>query len=401
MSVGSRKSTIWTLALTSVGVSVFLGIAWAADKTTPPTPPTDVAAPPPEGSQNTSLYLERERQAKPEIQARLKALREEIKRKGLTFDVGYTAAMDIPLETLAATRVPPDVLQRAELQNRFAEEALRLDDRATIAAKVTIPKATCSAGATKFDWAALGKVTPVKDQDGCGSCWAFAAMGAFEASWRIRNFNQIIDTSEQHIISCAGAGSCGGGWYDPVFQWLLGAGVTKEILRPYTHTNGTCPPPVTPYYRAVAWGFVTAKYNIPTVAQIKQAICDHGPVAVAVRATPLFQGYTGNQPAPNDVFNEGAAGAVNHAVVITGWDDARGAWRLRNSWGTSWGQQGYMWIKYGTNSVGHSAAWVRARNMWVPFPWLKDLIKKYKLTRFVEGPIDRPAQTPVGQPAAE
>src|SRR5262249_45369552 len=151
------------------------------------------------------------------------------------------------------------------------------------------------------------------------------------------------------------AGTCTGGWYDPVFNWTLTHGIADETIVPYAASDLPCPVRVTTPYRADVWGFVTDKSNIPTVEQIKQAICAHGAIAVAVRATPAFQGYTGG------VFNEGASGPINHAVVLVGWDDDRGAWRMKNSWSTDWGEGGFMWIRYGSNSIGYAAAWVEAK----------------------------------------
>jgi C1A family cysteine protease len=74
----------------------------------------------------------------------------------------------------------------------------------------------------------------------------------------------------------------------------------------------------------------------------------------AVNATRAFQAYKGG------VFNERDPGRINHAILLVGWDDAKGAWLMKNSWGVRWGEAGYMWIDYKSNSVGTAAAWVRA-----------------------------------------
>jgi len=99
---------------------------------------------------------------------------------------------------------------------------------------------------------------------------------------------------------------------------------------------------------------VSDKAPIPTVDEVKEAICAHGAVAASVRATPAFHHYTGG------VFNEHDPGPTNHAILLVGWDDSKGAWLLKNSWTTNWGENGYMWIAYDSNSVGHAAAWVHA-----------------------------------------
>jgi cathepsin L len=94
--------------------------------------------------------------------------------------------------------------------------------------------------------------------------------------------------------------------------------------------------------------------SIPSVSQMKQAICDHGAISVAVRATDLFQAYK------SGVFNESDPGQINHAVSLVGWDNSKNAWLLKNSWSTVWGMDGYMWIKYLSNSIGYASAWVDA-----------------------------------------
>jgi hypothetical protein len=75
---------------------------------------------------------------------------------------------------------------------------------------------------------------------------------------------------------------------------------------------------------------------------------------VAVEVTNAFRAYTGG------VFNESSTGDVNHGVTLIGWDDAKQAWRIKNSWGPGWGESGYMWIDYQSNSIGYGASWVQA-----------------------------------------
>ena len=78
----------------------------------------------------------------------------------------------------------------------------------------------------------------------------------------------------------------------------------------------------------------------------------YGPVSVAVYVNSAFQAYN------SGVFNGCATGTVNHAVALVGWNDAQQAWILRNSWGTGWGESGYMRIKYGCSKVGYGACYV-------------------------------------------
>ncbi|MBK8262779.1 MAG: hypothetical protein IPK80_15770 [Nannocystis sp.] len=205
----------------------------------------------------------------------------------------------------------------------------------------------------------MDKAPPIRDQSKCGSCWAFAAMGAFETSQRLVN-GVTADLSEQRVLDCAtangkDAGSCKGGWYSDVFEWLAAAGtVPHEHIDPYAAQERTCSTQAASSFKAKAWGWVSPKQLDPSVTEIKEAICKYGPVATTVNATKAFVAYTGG------VFDERDPGIINHAVVLVGWDDQRGAWLMRNSWGTKWGEGGYMWIKYDANSVGRYSAWVLA-----------------------------------------
>src|ERR1700738_5149064 len=285
-------------------------------------------------------YGQRERQAPAEIKQRLGTLRQEIKAKKLTFEVGYTTALDESLDKLAGTRAPADLPEQAKRQNEIGAKLLHLDLEARdqylrINPRLPELQLKCSANLSAFDWRSLGKVTPVRNQDGCGSCWAFAAEGAYEGSYAIRN-GTLEDTSEQDPLSCSGAGSCGGGWWAGVFNWLISHGDATEASYPYTATDSVCDTSIPAPYRAVTWAYVIPSGGIPSVAQTKQALCDHGPLAVAVLATPLFQAYTGPS-----VFNEhDTTHGINHGITLIGWNDSKHAWLIKNSWGTGWGMAG-------------------------------------------------------------
>jgi cathepsin L len=95
---------------------------------------------------------------------------------------------------------------------------------------------------------------------------------------------------------------------------------------------------------------------------MKQALCAYGPLSVCVRVTSAFQAYH------SGVFNQNDPGAINHCVTLVGWNDAKGAWLIKNSWGTGWGMNGYMWIKYGSNSIGKLALWVKSKSIFYVIP---------------------------------
>ncbi len=322
-------------------------------------------------------FAQREREAPPAIRQRLAALRADIAARNLSFEVGYTTAMDIPLEMLAGTRLPPDLRRIAAVQNQRAAQMLAVDraalERFNAARPGVLPelklKQGCVTTLKSFDWRHFKKVTPVRNQGACGSCWAFAALGAYEGNYAIRN-TSLINASEQDLLSCSGAGSCKGGWWGPSFDYLISTGVAREADYPYTASDSTCQDPGSRPYRAVAWGFVGG--GNPTIAQMKAALCEYGPLAVGVRATPAFQAYTGG------VFDETDPLAINHGVTLIGWDDGKGdhgAWLIKNSWGPWWGstcdygtERGYMWIAYGSNRIGEAASWVQAKNVFYQLP---------------------------------
>ena len=140
------------------------------------------------------FYQQRELSAPPEIKSRLQTLREEITAKKYTFQVGYTKAMDYKIEQITGLKEPPDLNEQIKKQNVEAEK--RIDKKV-----MTAVQAACSTSAASFDWRSANGSTPVRDQDGCGSCWDFATLGAFEGSYRIKN-NVEINSSEQDVLDC-------------------------------------------------------------------------------------------------------------------------------------------------------------------------------------------------------
>jgi cathepsin L len=319
---------------------------------------------------NPALFAQREQGAPQKIKSQLQSLRAQLAEKKLTFTIGYTKALDVPLEKLAGTRAPTNLPELATKQNKLATQLLSIDIAARDAAaakskrlqRLIAVRESCTADRPAFDWRTLGKVTDVRDQDGCGSCWAFATIGAYEGGYALRN-DMKIDASEQDVLSCSKAGSCSGGWWAGAFDWLIATGTTDEISYPYTATDTSCKTNVAASYRAVAWGYVKPDGSTPSVTEMKQALCDHGPLTVAVYVTPLFQAYTGG------IFNEhDTSHGINHGVTLIGWDDQKNAWVIKNSWGTLWGEAGYMWIAYDSNNIGYGAAWVQPKSNFYRLP---------------------------------
>jgi predicted secreted protein len=211
-----------------------------------------------------------------------------------------------------------------------------------------------------FSWAPT-YTTPIKDQGLCGSCWAFACVGMLESNIKIKD-GFTKDLSEQYLLSCNPYNfSCSGGnfhahdmheYYIPPGDTDAGAVYEGEFG--YVASKVACGAPYANYETIFSWDYVS--YAMPTVTQIKQAIMDHGPIGCGIRSGySAFWNYTGG------VFETHNSGDPDHAVVLVGWDDNQGTsgvWILRNSWGTSWGDNGYMYIGYGVSSVGTAANYI-------------------------------------------
>ncbi|MEW5924463.1 MAG: FG-GAP-like repeat-containing protein, partial [Candidatus Zixiibacteriota bacterium] len=173
--------------------------------------------------------------------------------------------------------------------------------------------------------------------------------------------NTLVDLSEQWLVSCNQSGwDCGGGWFAHSYHMSYtdpcgGTGAVFENDFPYVAYDAPCNCPYDHQYLINSWSYIGSSYGIPAVEDIKSAIMDYGPVAVAVRADGNMFAYTGG------IFNQHNPLTVNHAVVLVGWDDSQGTsgvWIARNSWGDDWGEDGYMRIEYGCSSIGYAANFV-------------------------------------------
>ncbi|RRR65477.1 MAG: hypothetical protein EI684_23020, partial [Candidatus Viridilinea halotolerans] len=173
--------------------------------------------------------------------------------------------------------------------------------------------------------------------------------------------------SEQHLISCNTHNwGCSGGWY--AFGYYIGAeldvnasrGVVYAQSFPYQAADVACNAPYQHHEQLMAWHYVTPdaqRVGLDAVADLKHAIHTHGPVATTVCVGDAFSQYRGGIFS-TDERNHCADAHINHGVVIVGWDDHTSTWIVRNSWGTQWGEQGYMRIRYGTSNIGYLSAYV-------------------------------------------
>jgi C1A family cysteine protease len=318
----------------------------------------------------------------PNVRANAAELQQFAKQNRLSYTLGLTSMSGRPIPKVEPT---PEAKKRTpESVRRQNEEALKLiaaeklppvheivdaqkppagTGGGSSSGTMTTQSATPCASRRHMVYSKY--LPPIRNQGPCGSCWAFAGAGIVDMSYRIR-FNRNANVAEQELLDCAGGlasgfvDGCKGFYIESTMLHLQLDGVSWEKRYPYAGKDtGTCRNP--PYsYKVSAWGW--AAFGWASVSDIKHALCQHGPVATTIEVTNHFYSYTGG------VFGDKSKSAypggipiTNHAVMIVGWDDDKGAWRVRNSWGRNWGEDGYAWVKYDFNGIGWDTVWAAAK----------------------------------------
>eukprot|EP00750_Incisomonas_marina_P000130 INCI10140.3.p1 GENE.INCI10140.3~~INCI10140.3.p1 ORF type:complete len:494 (-),score=99.30 INCI10140.3:127-1608(-) len=259
--------------------------------------------------------------------------------KGLSFTLGHNQFSDLTSEEFNA-RFVGSYLNNPNLVRERNYDMSLADPTRVAAAPESI------------DWTTKDAVTPIKNQGQCGSCWAFSTVMALEGANAVEH-SELKSLSEQDLVSCDHNGDqgCNGGLMDNAFTWVEENGICTEDSYPYTSgtgTTGECKTTCKPYLKIANFTDVPPKDE----DALKVAVAQQ-PVAVAIEADKsVFQLYK------SGVLKSDFCGTnLDHGVGIVGYgksEDGFDYWKVKNSWGATWGMDGYILLERGTNECGIS-----------------------------------------------
>jgi len=194
--------------------------------------------------------------------------------------------------------------------------------------------------ASSIDWVSQGAVTPIKDQGQCGSCWSFSTTGAAEGSNQVAS-GRLVSLAEQQLVDCdtaTGNQGCSGGWPYNALTYLHKNGACNENSYPYRATDGSCKQSSCSF--ALNSGVIAGYQNVGQTDSAFMSALNGRPVSITVNAAGYaFQLYT------SGVMTTACQGQIDHAVLATGYgtaSDGTAYYRVKNSWGTTWGDRGYF-----------------------------------------------------------
>lgn len=216
-------------------------------------------------------------------------------------------------------------------------------DHAPLAAELDV-----SAAPDSVDWVSKGAVTPVKNQGQCGSCWSFSATGDMEGAHFLAT-KKLVSLSEEQFVDCDKVDhGCQGGLPSNAYDYAIKAGgVDSESSYAYRGVGGTCKFSKSNVVAKIAsWEKVSTDED-----QIAAYVATNGPVSIGINAGPM-QMYGGGIADPWNIFCNPKK--LDHGVLIVGYGEENGKkyWKIKNSWGTGWGEQGYYRVVRGKGKCG-------------------------------------------------
>ncbi|CAB3380109.1 Hypothetical predicted protein [Cloeon dipterum] len=201
----------------------------------------------------------------------------------------------------------------------------------------------------EVDWRSKGVVTPVKDQGPCASCWAFGATAALESHYVIQMKNNLTDLSEQSLLDCdTNSDGCNGGYTSKALEFVMKHGIAREVDYPYTHVQGVCQckeKGCSDHPKILKIHQLRSKSEM----ELMMVVTFLGPVAFNFDgAVASFQQYKKGVYSASDC----RANSKNHSLAIVGYGTENGQdyWLVKNSWGSGWGDKGYIKIARNKNN---------------------------------------------------
>jgi Papain family cysteine protease len=204
----------------------------------------------------------------------------------------------------------------------------------------------------------------------CNTCWAFATVDAMQISRRIfalrngKTLDETLRPSVRQLVSCMVKKEeefCDFNWHGEAFSFMVDKGLPLGGTRKYIGDKSAHICDSETYVKALTWDFVSATpQKVAATDEIKRAIIVYGSVVSTISFDNCILLYGGG------IFNEeqnkinGRLRKGSHLVLIIGWDDKKQAWLVKNSYGKDWGENGFGWMKYGSNNIGLMAAFVVA-----------------------------------------
>lgn len=218
----------------------------------------------------------------------------------------------------------------------------------------------------EFDLRPLGLVSDIRDQGSCGSCWAFSMTNSLESA--LLGQGQKLNLSEQELVSCDTAQwGCNGGLLND-FKYQINHGQGIETDFPYTARDSRCKA-ISPAAKGISFAYIGAANRAPTEKELKCALYKFKTVPwITVSASNAW----GSPPASeHTAYSRCGRGQTNHAVGVVGWwkdRDNKTQFIMKNSWGTGWGDKGYMSLPLGCDNFGEEVAFIQVARAPDPTP---------------------------------